>query len=76
MSVPGPIRIAIEMAGAFVLAAAIILMSVAPLAAAGPNLPPAEYKPLPVDTQIKYDNRSYEVTRTEGFLYLGGTNEQ
>jgi hypothetical protein len=28
------------MAGAFVLAAAIILMSVAPLAAAGPNLPP------------------------------------
>ncbi len=76
MSVPGPIRIAIEMAGAFVLAAAIILMSVAPPAAAGPNLPPAEHKPLPVDTQIKYDNRSYEVTRTEGFLYLGRTNEQ
>ena len=32
------------------------------------TLPPAEYKPLPVGTRIKYDDRIYRVTRTDGFL--------
>ena len=36
------------------------------LAAEGPKLPPAEYKPLPVGTVIKYNDRKYEVMRTDG----------
>ena len=37
-------------------------------AAEGPALEPAEYKPLPEGTRIKYDNRIYTVSRTDGFL--------
>ncbi len=34
---------------------------------AGPQLPPAEYKPLPVGTKVTYDTWGYTVTKTEGF---------
>ena len=37
------------------------------LAAEGPTLEPAEYKPLPGGTEIKYDNRFFSVSRSEGF---------
>ena len=32
------------------------------------TLPPAPYKALPKGTKIKYDDRIYRVTRTDGFL--------
>ena len=39
-----------------------------PLAAIGDlTLGPAEYKPLPVGTKVRYDNLSYTVQRTDGF---------
>ena len=34
---------------------------------AGPALPPAEYRPLPVGTKLEYDDATYTVARTEGF---------
>ena len=36
-------------------------------AAEGPNLPPAEYKPLPEGTVIKYTDRTFRIERTEGY---------
>jgi len=32
------------------------------------KLPPAEYKPLPVGTEIKHNNRTYKVTKSDGLL--------
>ena len=34
------------------------------------TLPPAPYKALPKGTRIKYDDRIYRVTRTDGFLTI------
>ncbi len=42
-------------------------LSAQAMAADGPALPPAPYKPLPEGTVIKYTDRTYEVARTEGF---------
>ena len=39
-----------------------------PAASETVTLPPAEYKPLPIGTKVKFDNRSFEVTETDGFL--------
>jgi|TARA_Y100000031_G_scaffold144666_2_gene176426 hypothetical protein len=39
-----------------------------PAAAETVTLPPAKYKPLPIGTKVKFDNRSFEVTKTDGFL--------
>ena len=41
----------------------------APFAAAaeGPTLPPAEYKPLPEGTRVRYDNWAYIVQGSDGF---------
>ena len=38
-----------------------------PAAGAETALSPAAYKPLPVGTKIRFDNRVYEVTETDGF---------
>ncbi len=39
----------------------------APAEQAGPQLPPAEYKPLPVGTVVTYDTWSYTVTKWDGY---------
>ena len=57
---------------AFALASWALVAGAPALAApppdrAGPSLPPAEYKPLPVGTKVKYDTWGYTVTKTEGF---------
>jgi len=41
--------------------------SVRATAADGPALPPADYKPLPVGTVIRFTDRTYEITRAEGY---------
>ncbi len=37
------------------LVAGAPVLAAAPGEQAGPTLPPAEYKPLPVNTEVKYD---------------------
>ena len=54
------------------LSAAIILsaFAVTPEAAhgaEGPALEPAAFKPLPVGTKVKYDNRNLTVKTSDGF---------
>lgn len=66
MGVQGKLRI--NKALAAVMAVAVLVFATAAPAAEGPTLPPAEYKPLPVGTVIKYNDRKYEVKRTEGHL--------
>ncbi len=43
------------------------VLAAAPAEQAGPSLPPAEYKPLPMGTRVTYDTWGYTVTKTEGF---------
>ena len=62
MSVPVSIQRIVVMAGAIMLGASAMLYPLASSAAEGPTLPPAEYKPLPVGTKVKYDNRFYVVS--------------
>ncbi len=50
------------------LVAGAPVLAATPAEQAGPQLPPAEYKPLPVGTRIRYSDRTLEVTRTDGFL--------
>ena len=57
---------------AFALASWALVAGASALAATpadrtGPQLPPAEYKPLPVGTVVTYDTWGYTVTKTEGF---------
>ncbi len=49
------------------LVAGAPVLAAAPPEHAGPSLPPAEYKPLPVGTVVTYDTWGYTVTKTEGF---------
>jgi len=54
-------------ARAAALGLAFVLCAGGPtFAAEGPKLPPAEYKPLPVGTTVRYDKWSYVVTRSSG----------
>ncbi len=57
-------------ARALAVAFALVIFIGAPLPSAAETvtLPPAEYKPLPIGTKVKFDNRSFEVTETDGFL--------
>ncbi len=55
-------------AGAPVLAATMVEQ-------AGPSLPPAEYKPLPVGTKVKYDTWGYTVKESDGFT-VGSKNKK
>ncbi len=45
----------------------LIFPGPAPLAAEGPALSPAPYKPLPVGTKVKYDTWTYKVEGNDGF---------
>ena len=45
------------------------------LAAEGPTLPPAEYKPLPVGTKVNYDTWGYTVKRSDGFKTVVQTSK-
>ena len=64
------------------LTAAIVLSALtvtadAALAAEGPALGPAAFKPLPVGTKVKYDDRNLTVKTSEGFrtvyrVWVGG----
>ncbi len=49
------------------LVAGAPVLAAAPANQAGPQLPPAEYKPLPKGTLVTYDTWGYTVTKTEGF---------
>ncbi len=49
------------------LAAGAPVLAATPANQAGPSLPPAEYRPLPVGTVVTYDTWSYTVTETEDF---------
>ncbi len=49
------------------LAAGAPVLAATPANQAGPSLPPAEYKPLPVGTVVTYDTWSYTVTTSDGY---------
>jgi len=49
------------------LVAGAPVLAAAPGEQAGPTLPPAEYKPLPVGTKVKYDTWGYTVKESDGF---------
>ena len=63
--------------------AAAILIVVATFAAAdvaladveGASLPPAKFKPLPVDTKVNYDTWEYAVKRSDGFKTVVQTSK-
>ncbi len=59
MRVPRPHPLTARLIGAFMLGAGVLLCPQAPLAAEGPTRPPAEYKPLPVGTWVKYDKGEF-----------------
>ncbi|MFQ5764973.1 MAG: caspase family protein [Rhodospirillales bacterium] len=59
--------LASRLIGAALLGATVLLCPEALSAAEGPKLPPAEYKPLPVGTVIEYSDRTYEVSRSDGY---------
>ncbi len=60
MGTPGSVLPAMKALGALVLGASVMLFAGASFAAEGPALPPAEYKPLPVGTKVKYDSWAFE----------------
>lgn len=75
MGVRNANHLAARLIGAFVLGWALLLSPAAPFAADGPNLPSARYVPPPVGTLVKYDDRSYKVVRTEGYLTVFQTRK-
>jgi len=72
MNPKNPMKLALAGVAGFMAA---VLLAVAPASAAeGPSLPPAEYKPLPVGTKVRYNNWEYEVQRSDGFETVIKTN--
>ncbi len=67
MRVPRPHYLTARLIGIFMLGASVLLCPDAPFAAEGPALPPAEYKPLPVGTKIRYGTEQHIVQSTDGF---------
>jgi hypothetical protein len=67
MNVPESVLPALKAIGVIVLGASALLFAGASFSAEGPALPPAEYKPLPVGTKVKYDSWAFEVKRSDGF---------
>ena len=67
MKAQKPIQIAVPVVCAFLFGAAAMIYPVMSSAAEGPALPPADYKPLPVGTKVKYDTWSYIVKKVDGF---------
>jgi hypothetical protein len=67
MSVLKPAFLVKRFATAILIVAATFAAADVALAAEGPTLPPAEYKPLPVGTEVKYEGWSFKVINSEGF---------
>ncbi len=57
------------------LAAGAPVLAATPAEQAGPQLPPAEYKPLPVNTRVKYNTWGYTVKESDGFT-VNSQNQQ
>ena len=57
------------------LVAGAPVLAATPANQAGPSLPPAEYKPLPVGTTVKYDTWGYTVTKSDGYDITYKTDE-
>ena len=74
MGVPKPVFLVKKFAITILIVAANVLTGVA-LAAEGPTLPPAEYKPLPVGTKVNYDTWGYTVKRSDGFKTVVQTSK-
>ncbi len=62
-----PIISAVFALASWALVAGAPVLAAAPGEQAGPTLPPAEYKPLPVGTKVKYDTWGYTVKESDGF---------
>ena len=76
MGVPKPVFIVIRFAAAILIVVATF--SAADVALADvevANLPPAEYKPLPVGTKVNYDTWEYIVKRSDGFKTVVQTSK-
>ena len=69
-----PVFLVKKFAITILIVAANVLTGVA-LAAEGPTLPPAEYKPLPVGTKVNYDTWGYTVKRSDGFKTVVQTSK-
>ncbi|MCH7551347.1 MAG: hypothetical protein IIA35_06585, partial [Proteobacteria bacterium] len=65
MRVPKPVFLVKRFAAAVLIVAATLVAATAAPAAEGPALAPAEYKPLPVGTKVRYDTWAFTVTRSE-----------
>ena len=50
-------------------------LAAVPAVQTGPQLPPPEYKPLPVGTVVTYDTWSYTVTTSDGYDITYKTDE-
>ena len=62
-----PVFLVKKFATTILIVAATFAAADVALAAEGPALPPAEYKPLPVGTKVNYDTWGYTVKRSDGF---------
>jgi len=67
MGVARTISSAKVLAAAALIAAQFVFAAGASPAAEGPALPPAEYKPLPVGTNIIYDKRTDTISEAKGY---------
>ena len=57
------------------LGASVLLCPEVPFAAEGPKLSPAEFKPLPVGTKVKYDTWTFTVEEVDNFDFLIKIND-
>ena len=75
MGVPKPVFLVKRFAAAILIVVATFAAADVALAAEGPTLPPAEYKPLPVGTKVNYDTWGYTVKRSDGFKTVVQTSK-
>jgi len=75
MGVPKPVFLVKRFATTILIVAATFAAADVALAAEGPALPPAEYKPLPVGTKVNYDTWGYTVKRSDGFKTVVQTSK-
>ena len=70
-----PVFLVKKFATTILIVAATFAAADVALAAEGPTLPPAEYKPLPVGTKVNYDTWGYTVKRSDGFKTVVQTSK-
>ena len=70
-----PVFLVKRFATTILIVAATFAAADVALAAEGPTLPPAEYKPLPVGTKVNYDTWGYTVKRSDGFKTVVQTSK-